>query len=242
MDEEEKVENPVEENYTEETTQDKKSETAKKVAEEANKIKDETKETVNQVKETLKNTDFKKDASETKGFVKEMFANPIEAVKRAASEENIFGKVVILMIVFLAASLLGTLVSRRSYYGLGGIIKSVVLSILLPLVNVIAYSLSGFVLQGSNKKKLTTVISTVVVAYVPIICTYIIDILENLVSEVTLVTSPISLALKAVSVVLGYFGFKELTNEENGGKALRKYAVIIFVAQLIIRVVSRILY
>mgnify|MGYP003499965393 CR=1 FL=1 len=61
-------------------------------------LKKETKETVNQVKETIKNVDLKNDAEATKGFIKEMFSNPVEAVKRAANgEEGIFKKAIIII-------------------------------------------------------------------------------------------------------------------------------------------------
>ena len=62
-------------------------------------LKQETKDTVNQVKETIKNVNFKNDAEETKGFVKEMMSNPFEAVKRVATgEENVLKKCIIIMI------------------------------------------------------------------------------------------------------------------------------------------------
>ena len=51
-----------------------------KISVDTEDLKNETKDTVNQVKETIKNVDLKKDAEATKGFVKEMFLNPIEAV------------------------------------------------------------------------------------------------------------------------------------------------------------------
>ena len=44
-------------------------------------LKNETVNTVKEVKETIKNVDVKKDAVETKGFIKEMFTNPLEKIK-----------------------------------------------------------------------------------------------------------------------------------------------------------------
>ena len=38
-------------------------------------LKSQTKETVNQVKETFKNTDFKKEADATKGFILELISS-----------------------------------------------------------------------------------------------------------------------------------------------------------------------
>ena len=79
-------------------------------------LKNETKETVNQVKSSIKNVNFKQDAEETKGFVKEMFSNPFEAVRRVATEEeNVFKKVIFLMIIFIAASVISQIISLIKY-------------------------------------------------------------------------------------------------------------------------------
>ena len=53
-------------------------------------LKKETKETVNKVKETIKNVDFKEDTKATKGFLKEMFSNPFEEIKKLQMEKKMF--------------------------------------------------------------------------------------------------------------------------------------------------------
>ena len=49
-------------------------------------LKSEASNTVNQVKDTIKKVDIKKDSVETKGFVVEMFKNPLEKIKDVAED------------------------------------------------------------------------------------------------------------------------------------------------------------
>ena len=54
-------------------------------------LKSEASNTVNQVKDTIKKEEKKKDSVETKGFVMEMFKNPLEKLKKLQKiqKENI---------------------------------------------------------------------------------------------------------------------------------------------------------
>ena len=49
-------------------------------------LKSEASNTVNQVKDTIKKVDIKKDSVETKGFVMEMFKNPLDKIKDVAED------------------------------------------------------------------------------------------------------------------------------------------------------------
>lgn len=252
MDEEEKKNSeeknePIEGTVVEETVQEETKEETKKekskISEEAENIKKETKETVNKVKDTIKNTDFKKGANETTSFVKDMFANPIDAVKRAASEENIIGKVIILMIVFIAANVVGTIISLLKYGDFFSIVHNLlrfILSFLRPVIAVLVPAIVIFIFNRENKKKLTTVISTVVVAYIPKIINSLLLILDLLITKITLVTTPLETALAAISVILGYFGVKELFGKDDNAEVLKKYAIILFISELVLVIFNEI--
>lgn len=238
---------PIEETVAEETTVEETKEEEKKekskISEEAENIKNETKDTINKVKDKVKNTDFKKDADETTSFVKEMFLNPIDAVKRAANEESIIGKVIILMIVFIAATVLGTIISLVKYsslFSFGHNILRFVLSFVRPIITVLVPSIVILLFNRENKKNLITVISTVVVAYIPRIINSVLVILDLLISKITLVTSPLETALAAITIILGYFGVKELFGKDDNTEMLKKYAIILFVSELILVVLTEI--
>ena len=167
------------------------------------KLKNETKETVNQVKDTIKNVDFKKDTEETKGFLKEMFSDPFEAVRKVASgEENVLKKAIMIMIIFIAASVVYELISLikyGKYSGIGDNLLDLVASVLNPIFYIVVPSLVILIMNKNSKKSLTTVISTLVVTSVPVVINHIIDIIEILVSGITIISGPISTALSAVA-------------------------------------------
>jgi len=234
---------PIEETVQEEKTQEEAKNGKNKFSEEAENIKNETKDTVNKVKDTIKNTDFKKDANETTNFVKEMFFNPIEAVKRAANEEGVFGKAVILMIVFMGATVLGTIISLFKFWSLfsfGSKFFQFVISIWRPLITVLVPSIIILLFARENKKKLTTIISTVVVAYVPRIINSLLVILDLLIAKVTLVTAPLETVLSGISVILTYFGFKELLGKDDDSSVIKKYAIVFFASELILIILKEI--
>ena len=237
---------PIEGTVVESTVQEDTKEEAKKekskISEEAENIKNETKETVDKVKDTIKNTDFKKDANETTSFVKEMFFNPFEAVKRAADEENILGKVIILMIVFIAATVLQTVISLfkiGSLFSFRHNFLQFVFSFWRPIIMVLVPSIVFWLFSGEHRKKLVTVISTIVVAYIPKIANAILAIISTLVAKLSIATVPISATLSAVSIILLYFGFKELSQKEEP-KAINSFAIALLISEIVLVILSEI--
>lgn len=218
-----------------------------KISVDTEDLKKETKETVNQVKETIKNVNLKDDAEATKGFVKEMISNPIEAVKRAASgEEGIFKKAIIIMLAYIIVAAAYEVLYCIRYNGITQILRSIVSIItgaINPVVSLLLLSLVVYVMNKNNKKPLTTVISTMVVASVPLVIYDLLEIVSFLfhgTSVVTLFTSPISTMLYAVSIVLTYFGMKELFAESEEKEAVKKFAIVKLVVALAMFILARI--
>ena len=201
-------------------------------------LKNETKNTVDQVREQIKNTDFKKDAEATKGFVIEMFSNPFEAIRKVASEEeNVLPKVVILMIIYIAASVAYQIISTMKY---GFNFMYLVASVLHPILFIAAPAILVLILNRKNKKSLITIISTLVVTSIPVIVTELISIINILVGGLSTITSPISTMLSAVAIVLTYFGMKDLFGEEDNSKFIKTYAIIKLLAAFILLILGRI--
>ena len=163
-----------------------------KISVDTEDLKNETRETVNQVKETIKNVDLKNDAEATKGFVKEMFSNPIEAVKRAANgEEGIFKKAIIIMLVYMISTAVYQILYSIRYNGITSILKSIVNIItgtLNPLIGIILLSVVVYLMSKKDDKSLVNVISTMVVAAVPMVLDSILDIIRFVVHSATIVT------------------------------------------------------
>ena len=218
-----------------------------KISVDTEDLKNETRETVNQVKETIKNVDLKNDAEATKGFVKEMFSNQIEAVKRAANgEEGIFKKAIIIMLVYMISTAVYQILYSIRYNGITSILKSIVNIItgtLNPLIGIILLSVVVYLMIKKDDKSLVNVISTMVVAAVPMVLDSILDIIRFVVHSatiVTLFTNPLATMLSAVSIVLTYFGVKELLGVEEEKESIKKFAVAKVIVAVLMFVLTRI--
>lgn len=207
-------------------------------------IKNETKQTVNQVKDSIKNVDLKKDAEETKGFLKEMLSNPFEAVRRVAEdEENVLSKVIVLMIVWIATSVITGIMSLMrygKYLSITNNLVNFVSYILNPMLYIIVPSIIILIMNKQNKKSLITIISTLTIAAVPTIINRIINFIEGLVSGITIVSSPISTMFSAIALILTYFGMKDLFGEKEDKEFIKKYAIIKLLAAFVLVILGRI--
>lgn len=207
-------------------------------------IKNETKQTVNQVKDSIKNVDLKKDAEETKGFLKEMLSNPFEAVRRVAEdEENVLSKVIVVMIVWIAASVITGIISLMKYGKYSSITNNLVdfiSYILNPVLYIVVPAIIILIMNKQNKKSLVTIISTLTIAAVPTIINRIIDVVEGLVSGITIVSSPISTMFTAIALILTYFGMKDLFGEKEDKSFIKKYAIIKLLAAFVLVILGRI--
>ena len=115
-------------------------------------------------------------------------------------------------------------------------LKEIILSAISPIVAILVPTILIVLMNKNNKKSATTVISTLVVASVPSIVVAIIDVLEAILRNVYLITSPISSALSAIAIILSFVGMKRLFDEEKG-KFLPKFALIKFITALVLYVI-----
>jgi len=220
------------------------SEKEDKFSVDAEQLKNETKETVNQVKDSIKNVNFKKDTEETKGFLMEMLSNPFEAVKKVAEgKENVLSKVIVLMIVWIAASVIVGIISLAKYgkySSFGNNLMDFISYILNPIFFIVVPSVIILLMNKENKKSLITIISTLTVSSVPLIINEAISIITILISRVSIVTSPFTTMFSVIATVLTYFGMKDLFGEEEDKIFIKKYAIIKLLAAFVLVILSRI--
>lgn len=216
-----------------------------KISVDTEDLKNETKDTVNKVKETIKNVDLKKDAEATKGFVKEMFSNPIEAVKRASSgEEGILKKVIIIVLLHIVVMCAYKIIEVIRDYGITQILfhlDKIIWYSTKPLVSIILFSLMIYIMNKNNKKTLTSIVSTMVVATIPLV---IFDLLELIrmvtygVSAVAIFTNSLSTMFFGIYIIIAYFGMKEIFGITEENKAIKKFSLV----QLIVAALLFVLY
>lgn len=202
-------------------------------------LKNETKETVNQVKDSFKNVDINKEAKETKGFVKEILVAPFEKLEKIAKgEDDAFKKAIVLLVINILATVVVALISifKYSYGSIGSKFWNLIESAISPVLGIIVPAIIILIMNKANKKPLTTIIATLVVADLPSILASVIDIIEAILPKIYLVSSPISSTLLAISTILTFFGMRTLFGE---GKEnfLMKFAGIKLVTALILYIV-----
>jgi cytochrome bd-type quinol oxidase subunit 2 len=202
-------------------------------------LKNETKDTVNQVKDSFKNVDINKEAKETKGFLKEMLVAPFEGVEEIAKgEKDVFKKALLLLIIDIAAALIVALIGafKYSYGSIGSKLWDLVEAVLYPILAVVVPAIIILIMNKNNKKTLTTVLSTLIVAEIPSIVATVIDIIETIFPKIYLISSPVSTTLYAVSLILTFFGMRTLFGEEKEN-FLTKFVGIKFITALILYII-----
>lgn len=204
-------------------------------------LKNETVETAKKVKESVKGAKIKEETKATKGIIVEMFKNPLEKIKEVANESTAkyFKTAIFLLIIWTILVFVNSTHKTIYYWGFSRVfsnILSVLKAVLAPALGVFVLSLITFLLNKKNKKSLTTTIATVTLTQLPIMIASLVSLLTIISSKISMVTSPFSTLCSTVAVVLGFFGLKNLFEEECK-TFIKKYAliqIIYYVAYIVI--------
>lgn len=222
------------------------SEKEQKNSIDAENFKKETVETAKKVKESIKDTNIKEETKKTKGFLIEMFKNPLEKIKQVANDkENSFLKTaIILVIIWTAIVFIDSTYSTIYYWRFSRVFKhilDVLKDILAPALGILVYSIIILVLNKKNKRSLTTIISTVTITQIPLIISELVSLLTIISSNITAITIPFAKVCSIISIILGYFGFKYLFEEDEDKVFIKKYTliqVIYYVAYIVIKLLG----
>lgn len=194
-------------------------------------LKSEASNTVNQVKDTIKKVDIKKDSVETKGFIVEMFKNPLEKIKDVTEDKK--GKylkyAIIVLVVWAAAKFLSRCFAIGWYWRPYNIFEnmwSIGVATITPLLSVLVMVLIAFILNKKNKKPLTTLISAVTIANIPTAVASVVSLLTIISSQVSLITIPFASLCSVISIVLTYFALKNIFGEEKNTDFIKKFILI----------------
>lgn len=194
-------------------------------------LKTEATNTVNQVKDTIKKVDIKKDSIETKGFVVDIFKDPLGKIQEIVSKDT--SKYLTYAIIILAIWVIAVVVGKCFTYShifkytkIGSAIKEIILTGIAPIVSVLVMSIIAFVMNRKNKKQLTTIMTVVMVASLPLAIAAVISLLTVISSKVSLVTTPFARLCNVTSIVLMYFALKALFNEEKNSDFIKKFVLV----------------
>lgn len=194
-------------------------------------IKNQTASTVNEVKETIKNVDIKKDTLETKGFLKEIFTDPLGKIKEIVADDS--NKCLKYAIIILAIWIIAVFI--RSLYVTSGlwsfkkafdVILMIIKDILAPVLSVLTMSVIILLFNKNSKKKLTTIIAAVTTAEVPVVISSVLKLTLIISSQMSKLTTPFALFCSSITLVLMYFTAKSVFGVEKNSEFIKKFILI----------------
>lgn len=191
-------------------------------------LKKEASETATKVKDTIKEIKIKDETKNAKNFVQEMVKDPIKKTSEITKDkENKYLKTSVFMIlVWMLSEFIFSALSYSKYSSFGRNVLSILKSTLSPLCIVLVLTLIIFVLNKKHKKNLTTVLSTVVTVYLPMVVSSIVHLLYLIDYQMIKIITPVSALATFISVVLSYFAMKDLFEEETELGTFKKFVLV----------------
>ena len=242
-------ENQKEENKNEEIKKEeeiKQEENNTKEEKESNnsseEIKKETEKTIKEVKETIKNTNLKKESKDAKDFLKDFFKNPIEGIKKSASESKnkVLKIAIMILLVWIIAIFVKDIIyiiSNSLFRYFGGIeyffkhlfsnLLDIIKDLVTPVISVGTLSGLVYVFKKNKNKSFLNIASTILVAKIPVVIASIVSLLTIIDTQITRITSLFSGFCGILSTVLLFFAIKELSDEKESENYFWKFALII---------------
>lgn len=194
----------------------------------SDELKKEASDTVGKVKDTIKDLKIKDETANAKNFMKDMVKDPISKTSEISKDEdNKFLKTSIFMvIVWMLTKFLYSTLSYSKYSSFGRNILSIIKSTISPLCIVLTLTLIIFVLNKKHKKSLTTILSTVVTVYIPMVIASLVHLLYLIDYQMVKITTPVTTLATFITVVLSYFAMKDIFEEETELKSFKKFVLV----------------
>ena len=196
----------------------------------AKNIKKEATDTVNKVKDTIKNVDIKQDSIETKGFITDMFKNPLGQIKNILDKENpkFFTYALILLAIWTVSVTLTECftIGNANYLNFFNGVLALVKEAVAPLLTVIIMSVIVYVMNKQNKKSLTTLITVTVATRASRIMVSVISLLTIISRDVYKIINPLNSLAFVISTVVSFFAVKTLFKKEKDSEAIKQFVKI----------------
>lgn len=203
-------------------------------------------------KESTKNVDIKKEANEAKNFFVRFFKEPLSEMKKiVTTPKSVFKIVLIILIAWVIFECLGSIISIAKsytyspYYTFSMFMRNsisdffeVFIAILIPVASVAALSFIIYLLMKDKKKNYLTIVTTIVVAKIPVVMASLLSLLGYINSQVRIITNSFSDFCLVISTVLVYFAIKALYNEDDDNKAQRTFLITMAIYFAVVLVLS----
>ena len=206
-------------------------------------LKKDASTVVNEVKDNFKNVDMKEEGKAAKGFIKELFKNPIDKIQEMVEANNgkYFKYAIIVLAIWTVVDLILAIYSQKSIFfnifngfsnllgfstSIGSAILSIILAILTPTVSILVMTLIAFLFNRENKKSFLTVLSAVTIAKLPIVAAEVISLLNMVGLFVSKITSPVKILTTVISTVLMYFVLKNVFGKKKDSEFFYKFLIV----------------
>ena len=160
-----------------------------------------------------------------------MFKDPLGKIQEIVTKDT--SKFLTYAIIILAIWVIAELVARSfslshiwGYSRVSSAIISIFVTGITPIISVLVMSLIVFAMNTKNKKQLTTIITVVIVASLPLVIASVVDLLKIFSSQVSLITTPFAKLCNVISIVLMYFSIKSIFGVEKNSDFIKKFAII----------------
>ena len=182
----------------------------------AEELKEETKQTFNKVKDEIKDANFKAETIEATNFVKDMFMDPVDAVKNVSNE---VGPKLITVIMLVIGVMLSNLLKNIMWaFGNSNIFDSlweIITSLTSGVCIILVPAFIAYVFNRNSDRSLLTSISLMAMANVPTIFVNLLTALTRIVPKLAGIIGIINHGLEVACVVLTYFALKTFCKEED---------------------------
>lgn len=183
------------------------------------------------MEENNKVTNIKEKMKRVKEVIIDGIKNPLDKIKEVANESSAkFLKIaIILLILWVVIVFVGSFYDTIYYWGFARIFKNifkVLKTILAPVIGILIFSIIVVLLNKSNKKSLLTIITTLTFTKIPLIIASLVSLLTLISSKIGDIVQPFCDLCLIISIVLEYFGLKNLFKEESDKVFFKKYILI----------------
>lgn len=182
----------------------------------AEELKEETKQTFNKVKDEIKDANFKEETIEATNFIKDMFMDPVGAVKNVSNE---VGPKLITVIMLVIGVMLSNLLKNIMWaFGNSNIFDSlweIITSLTSGVCIILVPAFIAYVFNKNSDRSLLTSISLMAMANVPTIFVNVLSALTRILPKLAGIVGVLNQGLNVAHVVLTYFALKTFCKEED---------------------------
>lgn len=208
--------------------------------------------------ETIKTEEVKKENTDTvneaKGFVSNLFKNPIQEIEKVAtSSKNQFLKIaIVVFVIWLVVTFISSVISVfQSYSLVSGLygnfatflrnsvsnIFSVIKSVVTPIISLAVLSGITYIMAKDKKKPFVQVVKSIVIAKIPVVIATIAELLELFGNQVYKIVNPFSGFCSILSTILLYFTIRALYEDKDDNHFVKRFAIVMgifYIAKFII--------